>query len=471
MKPSTYQIWQIENIRDTDYAFRSFEEAKDKIQFEDYKKVVEDSFAYMGPNSEPTAIAEVLFVKHNTPDRPAGQTSRSMSMSDVILLKYDEKHDPTVLFVDSFGFVELGGEPFGQGAAEVARKFTRFTDAPLWNLATKEPLSTPENEHGWFLADDGSEQWVRTASEDEMSYQLIQITATPTEGKYEVHSALINMWDYLENGDPDSELQSILHSFGYESISDIDESNRSAYQIAAECVFEVYSEGELDSIFEGDEDTCRKFIKNSIAEKNFTKNINDVKEVDTISVLKVSPGKTPELITIEDSLKSLQNEVDGRIEVVYPFEDRVGIVCNEEGKLEGLPFNRALYLEKGMAAPGMSTGDVYDILSGDFLVVGLEGPDGQNDGSFHSLSPELANKYNEHFWTPETYSYNSEARKVNVFKDHSAHPYIPAYKDVEHPSIKDAPPSLDAAAKEARQASADLTEDTDRQMPSQEPNL
>ena len=46
-------------------------------------------------------------------------------------------------------------------------------------------------------------------------------------------------------------------------------------------------------------------------------------------------------------------------------------VCNEEGKLEGLPLNRALRDEDG---------DIYDVVAGTFMVVGL------TDDSFGSLT-------------------------------------------------------------------------------------
>lgn len=47
-----------------------------------------------------------------------------------------------------------------------------------------------------------------------------------------------------------------------------------------------------------------------------------------IKILKIEPGKKPEIKEIEDGLKSLQDEVQGDIEAVYPFDDNVGIICN-----------------------------------------------------------------------------------------------------------------------------------------------
>ena len=50
---------------------------------------------------------------------------------------------------------------------------------------------------------------------------------------------------------------------------------------------------------------------------------------------------------IDSGLESLQHEVGGYIEAIYPYEDPVALVCNEEGELEGLPLNRALRDEDG----------------------------------------------------------------------------------------------------------------------------
>ena len=39
----------------------------------------------------------------------------------------------------------------------------------------------------------------------------------------------------------------------------------------------------------------------------------------------------------------MQAVVGGNIEALYPFEEAVSIICNEEGKINGLPLNRAVY--------------------------------------------------------------------------------------------------------------------------------
>ena len=62
-----------------------------------------------------------------------------------------------------------------------------------------------------------------------------------------------------------------------------------------------------------------------------------------MKVLMVQPGEIPHETDIEPGLESLQAAVDGPIQAVYPYEDPVALICNEEGKFLGLPLNRALW--------------------------------------------------------------------------------------------------------------------------------
>lgn len=109
---------------------------------------------------------------------------------------------------------------------------------------------------------------------------------------------------------------------------------------------------------------------------------------DTIKVLLIKPTKTPEVVEIRHDLRSLQDTVGGDIEAVYPYEDPVALVCNEEGKLIGLPLNRALRDD---------TGEIYDIISGDFFICDVSGED------FGSLSDEQIKKYSDKFKYPERF--------------------------------------------------------------------
>lgn len=109
---------------------------------------------------------------------------------------------------------------------------------------------------------------------------------------------------------------------------------------------------------------------------------------EQITVLVVEPGKAPHVKEIKPVLKSLQKKVGGFIEAVYPFPEPVAIVCNETAKLDGLPLNRALRDDAG---------EIYDIIAGTFLVVGLTEED------FSSLTQAQIEKYTKQFLKPELF--------------------------------------------------------------------
>lgn len=126
-----------------------------------------------------------------------------------------------------------------------------------------------------------------------------------------------------------------------------------------------------------------------------------------LSILLVEPGKRPEIIKINDTLKAMQDIVGGDIEVYQPFDDEVAIVCNKEGKVKGFPLNRAIYSDRG---------ELVDIIAGAFFVC-YEPVDSEK---FLSLPEELAEKYEEYFKEPE--SFNTEAGGVMVIRDTLGYP-------------------------------------------------
>ena len=107
-----------------------------------------------------------------------------------------------------------------------------------------------------------------------------------------------------------------------------------------------------------------------------------------MNVLMVEPGKAPYETQIGNDLQSMQGAVGGYIQAVYPFEQPVALVCCESGKLDDLPLNRALR---------DSDGDIYDIVAGNFFIVGL----GESD--FTDLPHELAEQFAERFRQPELF--------------------------------------------------------------------
>ena len=109
----------------------------------------------------------------------------------------------------------------------------------------------------------------------------------------------------------------------------------------------------------------------------------------TMTILKIMPGHKPEKITIPHTLDAMQRLVCGNIQAIYPYEDLVAIVCNEEGKLLGMEPNRAIRNEDG---------DILDIICGTFFICGL------TEDDFDSLTEEQY--YSNLFQCPEMFLWN-----------------------------------------------------------------
>ena len=104
-----------------------------------------------------------------------------------------------------------------------------------------------------------------------------------------------------------------------------------------------------------------------------------------MNVLVVEPGYLPyekEILDSADHLEQMQAIVGGLIEPIYPYHEEVAIVCNEEGLINGLPFNRSV--------PG-GYGGVF----GTFFICGL----GEED--FCSLPPDLMERFKKEFRNSE----------------------------------------------------------------------
>lgn len=102
-----------------------------------------------------------------------------------------------------------------------------------------------------------------------------------------------------------------------------------------------------------------------------------------MKVLIIEPGKYPQEKEIDDTLNSIQAIVGGDFEPVYPWRDRVVLVCNDNAINERLPLNRQV--------------DDYTIIAGTFFICGLE------DYSFASLSDEQTERYKAMFHQPELF--------------------------------------------------------------------
>lgn len=122
-----------------------------------------------------------------------------------------------------------------------------------------------------------------------------------------------------------------------------------------------------------------------------------------MKILLVEPGKEPVLKEIDGSLKSMQEIVGGTIQALYPFEEPVALICNDEGKLLGLPLNRALR---------DGCGQLYDAIAGTFFLCGAP-PDTEH---LDSLPEGLARKYQRRFASSEVF--------INIGDTLLAFPYL-----------------------------------------------
>ena len=129
------------------------------------------------------------------------------------------------------------------------------------------------------------------------------------------------------------------------------------------------------------------------------KEVSEMQE-EMMTVLVVEPMKAPYVKHIPNELEDLQQAVGGDIEMTYPFDDKVGILLNGNGKFEGLPLNRALYDDHGQ---------VYDVIAGTFLVVGL------TEDDFTSLTPGQIEKFKEKYQSPEIFTlFNGELHVMKM---------------------------------------------------------
>ena len=122
-----------------------------------------------------------------------------------------------------------------------------------------------------------------------------------------------------------------------------------------------------------------------------------------MQVVVVEPKKKPMVQDIDAGLESMQKIVGGSIQAIYPFDEPVALICNEEGKLLNLPLNRALRDDEG---------NVYDIISGTFFVCAVP-PDSDH---FTGLTDQQVKTYMERFAVPEMF--------LNVGGDLFVLPYL-----------------------------------------------
>ena len=98
-----------------------------------------------------------------------------------------------------------------------------------------------------------------------------------------------------------------------------------------------------------------------------------------IKVLALLPMKLPKEIELNNTLETMQKFVGGLIECIALSDtgSEVTLVCNDEGKLLGLPLNRPLW---------------DDVLAGPGFLAGCD-----NEGNLTSLPQSTMDFYKEKF--------------------------------------------------------------------------
>ena len=117
--------------------------------------------------------------------------------------------------------------------------------------------------------------------------------------------------------------------------------------------------------------------------------------MEKIVGLLVKPYELPEKIEIENTLEAKQHLVGGYIECVYlPNDESVVLICNEEGKINGMKLNRDIG---------------HDIIAGPFLILG----DDYENGDFKSLTDDQILRYKMRF---DKNSIIETENKINALK-------------------------------------------------------
>ncbi len=110
--------------------------------------------------------------------------------------------------------------------------------------------------------------------------------------------------------------------------------------------------------------------------------MEEQKAVEQMTVLMVEPGYAPYEKTIPNTLEAKQELVGGLITAIYPYEEMVAIVANDEGILLNMEFNRSV---EGGYGGGF----------GSFFVCGL------TEDDFCSLPPDQMERFKKKFHKAE----------------------------------------------------------------------
>ena len=110
-----------------------------------------------------------------------------------------------------------------------------------------------------------------------------------------------------------------------------------------------------------------------------------------MKILVIEPMKEPYVKEIDGKLETMQSIVGGLIQAIYPFDHpEIALICNEEGKIDRLPLNRALFDKDG---------NIIDIVAGTFFLCSAPA-DNEN---FEGLNDAQIETYKKRFDALEFY--------------------------------------------------------------------
>ena len=100
-----------------------------------------------------------------------------------------------------------------------------------------------------------------------------------------------------------------------------------------------------------------------------------------MKILIIEPGRHPRAAEIPHTLEQMQKTVGGYIQAIFPWDDPVALICDEEGLLKQSVFNR-------IVAPEVA-------IFGIFFLCGLDEED------FSDLPDDLMEKYSDMLYDPQ----------------------------------------------------------------------
>lgn len=140
----------------------------------------------------------------------------------------------------------------------------------------------------------------------------------------------------------------------------------------------------------------------------------DEYENEKLKVVYCKPGERAEIIEIDHKLHDMQALVGGLIQEFFPFHDDddpriddVALIVNDEGKLNRMPANRAIYYDNG---------ELADVVAGPFFVVYAP----VESETFMSLPEDLQEKYRRRFELPEMFFRTEEGIKAVKYESEQA---------------------------------------------------